>query len=127
MDRAGRLIGKLNVMQDVADPDTRAVAAWAVAAGKKIARHSKARSLVRKTLVVEVEDQVWQRQLATLSQMLLRNLEKALGERLVEALDFRPMPARRPQERADTARPGGDRIEDPVLAMLYRRARGNGS
>ena len=127
MDRAGRLIGKLNVMQDVADPEARAVAAWKVAAGKKIARHTKARKLVRSTLVVEVEDLVWQRQLATLSRILLGNLEKALGERLVNEIDFRPMPARRPQERAESARADKDRIEDPVLAMLYRRARGNGS
>ena len=114
-------------MPDVADQEARALAAWPVAAGKKIARYTKARKLVRGTLVVEVEDPVWQRQLATLSQMLLRNLEKALGAQIVAALDFRPMTARRPPERAASARADADRVEDPVLDMLYRRARGNGS
>ena len=47
-------------------PRLRACAAWKVAAGKKIAEHTRATRLVRGSLVVEVEDQVWQRQLTTL-------------------------------------------------------------
>jgi predicted nucleic acid-binding Zn ribbon protein len=127
MERAGRLIGKLNVMPDAAAREARAKAAWTVAAGKKIARHTRATALVRSTLVVEVGDAVWQRQLAMLSRILLTNLEKALGEALVTDIDFRPMPARRPPERAESARADADRIEDPVLAMLYRRSRGSGA
>jgi predicted nucleic acid-binding Zn ribbon protein len=124
MERAGRLFGKSRLMSQVADPETRARAAWPVAAGQKVARHTRATSLVRSTLVVEVGDAVWQRQLSTLRYALLRNLAKELGEALVTEIDFRPMPARRQPQRAESARPANpDNIEDPVLAMLYDRSR----
>jgi predicted nucleic acid-binding Zn ribbon protein len=127
MERAGRLIGKLKL--DVDDPELRARAAWKVAAGKKIAEHTRAVALVRGALVVEVEDQIWQRQLKTLSVFLLRNLEKALGEPLVTDIDFRPMPRRREPQRAEKARGSDDvreDVQDPVLNMLYRQSRKRG-
>ena len=123
MERAGRLIGKLKLNID--DPELRARSAWKVAAGKKIAEHTRAVALVRGSLVVEVEDQVWQRQLKTLCGFLLRNLEKVLGEPLVADIDFRPMPRRREPQRAETAR-GSEAVQDPVLDMLYRQSRKRG-
>jgi predicted nucleic acid-binding Zn ribbon protein len=123
MERAGRLIGKLKLKMD--DPELRARAAWNVAAGKKIAEHTRATALVRGSLVVEVEDQIWQRQLKTLSGFLVRNLEKALGEVLVTDIDFRPMPKRREPQRAARAR-GSEDVQDPVLDMLYRQSRKRG-
>jgi predicted nucleic acid-binding Zn ribbon protein len=110
------------------DPEVRARAAWNAAAGKKIALHTRAASLVRDTLVVEVEDIVWQRQLNTLRHFLLRNLHRILGEPLVREIDFRPMPAaRRGPQSAVSARifstDEGSGIEDPILALLYRQAR----
>ena len=123
MERAGRLIGKLKLNID--DPELRARAAWNVAAGKKIAEHTRAVALVRGSLVVEVEDQIWQRQLKTLSGFLVRNLEKALGEALVTDIDFRPMPKRREPQRAQRAR-GREDVEDPMLDMLYRQSRKRG-
>ena len=85
------------------DPELRACAAWKVAAGKKIAEHTRATALVRGSLIVEVEDQIWQRQLTTLSRFLVSNLEKALGEALVTDIDFRPMPRRSEPQRAETS------------------------
>jgi predicted nucleic acid-binding Zn ribbon protein len=123
MERAGRLIGKLKLNVD--DPELRACAAWKVAAGKKIAEHTRATALVRGKLVVQVEDQIWQRQLNTLSQALLRNLEKALGEALVTDIDFRPMPRRREPQRAERAI-GRESVMDPVLDILYRQSRKKG-
>jgi predicted nucleic acid-binding Zn ribbon protein len=129
MERAGRLIPKLKLSADLSDPATRARAAWALAAGPKIARHTQAISLVRGKLIVEVEDYTWQRQLATLEHFLLRNLREALGETIVESLDFRPMPRnpeRRMPQMAETSRPTGDireRIDDPVLAWNYRQSK----
>jgi len=119
MERAGRLIGKLK-LPEMSDPETRARAAWAMAAGKKIAEHTRATVLVRDTLVVEVEDYVWQKNLATLERFLIENLAKAMGEAVVKKLDLRPMPRRRAPQRAETARPDGERIDDPVLDLLYR-------
>ena len=121
MERAGRLIGKMKLSPGVTDPETRARAAWAVAAGKKIAERTRPASLVRGMLVVEVEDIVWQRQLNTLRHFLLRNLHKELGEALVTEIDFRPMPRRLAPQRAATARPI-EGIQDPVLGMLYRQS-----
>jgi len=128
MERAGSLIGKLKLSPRVADPETRARAAWTLAAGKKIANHSLASALVRGTLVVEVEDIVWQKQLNTLRHFLLRNLKEALGDDLVTAIDFRPMPKRMKPQRAASAR-GVDSngIQDPVMAMLYRQSKKQGT
>ena len=136
MERAGRLIGKLKLSPGVADPELRACAAWGAAAGPKIARHTTAVSLVRGTLVIEVADYAWQRQLATLQEFLLRNLAKILGEAVVTGLDFRPATPRRQPQRADNARAvrspepprklasdPAERIEDPVLELLYRQSR----
>src|SRR5258708_22045361 len=89
MERAGRLIGKMKLSPGVADPEARARAAWPVAAGKKIAEHTRATVLVRGALVVAVEDLVWQRQLNALRHFLLRNLREALGQHTVTHIHFR--------------------------------------
>ena len=124
MERAGSLIGKLKLSPETADPETRARAAWGLAAGKKIAAHTLASALVRGTLVVEVEDMVWQKQLNTLRHFLLRNLKEALGGDVVKEIDFRPMPPRRKPQRAESARrPESNGIQDPVMAMLYRKSK----
>jgi Dna[CI] antecedent, DciA len=138
MDHAGRLIPKMNLPSGLHDPEQRARAAWPRAAGKVVASHTRVRSLVRGTLVVEVGDYVWQRQLSTLTQCLLRNLEKELAEPLVTGIDFRPMrhmPVRREPQMATSSRressqiPGQIRgqipsqIKDPVLALLYERSK----
>jgi hypothetical protein len=127
MQRAASLLGKLKMPTGSGTPEERARAAWAVAAGPKIARHTLAVLLVRGTLVIEVSDIVWQRQLNTLRHFLLRNLAEILGEVLVTGIDFRSMPKRRGPQRADVAQPV-EGIGDPVLALLYsqkkRRERG---
>jgi len=126
MQRAGRLIGKLKLARDLVDPEARARAAWPVAAGKYAADHTRATALVRGSLIVEVEDMVWQRQLARLKPFLLRNLSQTLGEALVTDLDLRPMPRRILPQPAVVSRPAGnpgERVEDPVLDLLYRQSR----
>jgi predicted nucleic acid-binding Zn ribbon protein len=128
MERAGSLIGKLKLSPEMANLETRARAAWALAAGKKIAAHTLAAALVRGTLVVEVEDMVWQKQLNTLRHFLLRNLKEALGGDLVKEIDFRPMPPRRKPQRAESARRvDSNGIQDPVMAMLYRQSKKAGT
>lgn len=125
MQRAATLLGKLKLPAACDVPEQRARAAWALAAGPKIARHTLAVALVRGTLVVEVSDLVWQKQLHALRHFLLRNLSEILGEPLVTDLDFRPMPPRRAPQRAEAAW-GADGITDPVLAMLYARSKKQG-
>ena len=71
---------------------------------------------------------MWQKQLNTLRHFLLRNLKEALGEGVVTEIDFRPMPARRKPQRAETARRvDANGIEDPVMAMLYRQSKKRGT
>jgi predicted nucleic acid-binding Zn ribbon protein len=129
MKRAGSLIGTLKLSSGHGDAEVRARAAWEPAAGKNIARHTLAASLVRGTLIVEVEDMLWQQNLNKLRSALLRNLAEILGEPLVTELAFRPMPRRIGPQRAVAARPAlhpGDEsgaIHDPVLAALYRQSR----
>jgi hypothetical protein len=124
MERAGRLLGKLKLSSAMADAETRARAAWSVAAGKKVAAHTRATALVRDTLIVEVEDYIWQQQLATLERFFIANLAEALGEKIVAKLDLRPMPRRRAPQRAETAHPSdAETIQDPVMDLLYRQSK----
>jgi hypothetical protein len=121
MQRAGSLIRKLKLPAGSDSPENRAKAAWKLAAGDKIERYTVAVSLVRGTLVVEVSDMIWQRNLYGFRYTLLGNLEEILGERLVTALDFRPMIQRRGPQVAETVRPDG--IADPVMSLLYSQSK----
>jgi predicted nucleic acid-binding Zn ribbon protein len=127
MQPAGSLFLKVKLPRGLSDRETRARAAWAVAVGKRIARYARATMLVRDTLIVEVEDMVWQRQLNTMRPLLLHNLNEALGEALVADIAFRHVPPRIKPQMASSARPDtrndeADSIADPVMRMLYRRS-----
>jgi hypothetical protein len=121
MQRAASLVRKLKLPAGSDNAEERAKAAWKLAAGAKIERHTLAASLVRTTLVIEVGDIIWQRQLHALRHFLLRNLADILGEPLVTDLDFRPMPPRRKPQPAVALRADG--IADPVLALLYQQSK----
>jgi len=128
MERAGRLFANMDFPTQLEEAETRARAAWPIAAGKKIARYTRATTLVRDTLIVEVSDAVWQRQLSTLRHFLLSNLARELGRGVVNEIDFRPMPKPRPPQAALNARPGVapvEGIEDPVMGLLYKRSQGS--
>src|SRR5579871_827056 len=94
MQRAGSLVGKLKFPKGMSDREARARAAWKAAVGPRIVRYTRATMLVRDTLVVEVEDMVWQKQLATMCPLLVHNINQALGEAVVKDIDFRRVPAR---------------------------------
>jgi predicted nucleic acid-binding Zn ribbon protein len=101
-----------------------AVEAWQAAVGPKIARHTRALALHQDRLVVEVGDEVWQRQLSTLRKPLLGRLAEVLGRVVVRDIEFRvavpKMPPRRAEPQpADEA----DGIQDPVLRTIFRASR----
>ena len=128
MERASKFIRLLNLPEGAISVDELACAAWPEAVGKKIAAHTRAAKLVRKRLVVEVEDAVWQKQLFTLSPLIIRNLVKVLGPGIIEDINFRILPRRREPQRAMQAVPGlfadeAEGIEDPVMRSIYRAAR----
>lgn len=120
------MIAKLKLPAGSVSPEDLARAAWPVAVGKKIASHTRATSLVRSCLVVEVEDAVWQRQLFALRWQILRKLEEIVGPSLVTEIEFRiAVPRRLPQraERPAAAEDDADRIEDPLLRRIYKDKR----
>ncbi len=129
MERAGRLLGKLNRSTQVMTGEELARAAWPQAVGKKIAKYTAATRLVRKCLVVEVQDIVWQRQLNTLRRQILNNLKEVVGPDIVEDLELRPMTPRRMPQRAESIRQDAvpaddaDAIADPMLRSMYKTNR----
>ncbi|MCL5743933.1 MAG: DUF721 domain-containing protein, partial [Acidobacteria bacterium] len=80
MERASRLFGKIEFPGDTTISEALARAAWPVAVGRRIAEHAHAIRMVRTSLIVEVEDAVWQKQLFTLRHQILSKLRANLGE-----------------------------------------------
>ena len=129
MERASRLITKLPAGENSIDSDALVRTAWPLAVGKKIAARTRPARMVRTRLIVEVEDAIWRKQLFTLSRQILTNLERHLGQGVIEELEFRVMPLRRDAQRARVAQPAAaapdeaDEIADPVLRNIYKCAR----
>ena len=125
MERASRFLGKLTGPIDI---DDLARAAWPLAVGKRVAARTRPARMVRTRLIVEVEDPIWKKQLFGLSGQILTNLERHLGQGIVEDLEFRVMPPRRDAQRAVVAQPAlpfdeADEITDPTMRNMYKLAR----
>lgn len=125
MDRAAKLIARMKIPGGPS-PEELARAAWPLAVGKVIARHTRAVGLAGGDLLVEVEDESWRRQLRPLERQILKNLREILGPQAVTGIRFRwsiPQPG---PARASTNQAAGDEadaIPDPVFRRLYRRQR----
>jgi len=126
MERASKVLGKLNLPEGTVTQEAMVCAVWASAVGKKIAAHSRAVKMVRSHLIVEVEDAVWQRQLFVLRHQIGRKIEETIGAGIVEDIEFRVSPRRIGPARAQhsMAQPDeADDIADPVLRSLYKASR----
>jgi Dna[CI] antecedent, DciA len=130
MERASRLLGKIPLPRETYGPEGLACAAWPEAVGKKIAAHAHAAKMVRTSLIVEVEDEIWRMQLYGLRFQILSNLCRQIGKGFVEEIEFRVVPRRREPQRAksSTGKPlpmfdDAERIDDPGLRRLYRADR----
>jgi predicted nucleic acid-binding Zn ribbon protein len=128
MDQASRIIAQWTGVSDVISHERIACGSWRKAVGKKVALRTRALKLVRDTLVVEVEDEIWRKHLWSLRYQILRNLEKALGPEIVTAVELRVMPPRfgpQREEGAAIAMPLDDAesIADPGLRRIYKAAR----
>ncbi len=130
MERALKTIVKLRLSQDPAAREKIACRAWPLAVGKKVANHTRALRLVRGTLIVEVEDAVWQRQLHTLRPQILSRLCETAGPALVEDVEFRiGAPRRMPAREERGANPQrklwdeAEAIPDPSLRRNYEISR----
>ncbi len=133
MERAARLIHKNKYSRQILTDDELVRAAWPHAVGKAIAAHTSNLRLVRTTLVVEVEDSIWQRQLHALTFQIVERLRKIIGNQDIQDVEFRiGVPRRQPQRAeslhwettlSDDPEREAERIEDPVLRKLYRISR----
>jgi hypothetical protein len=132
MERAGRIIGKLQIKPvEVAGVKTYHLAprAWTAAVGKTIAAHTRPVFLDGSTLIVEVEDLVWKAQLTALHGDILPRIEKIAGSGMVRRIEFRVAAPRRMPMLAKAATAGAgtldesDSIIDPVMRRVYRTAR----
>lgn len=127
MERIGRSLAKLKLADSVSQDDL-ACAAWSAAVGPRLARYAWARALVRGTLIVDVEDAIWQKQLFHLRLHILGKLIGILGDGIVRDLEFRVATPRRPPQPAQSlsetkSSDEADRIEHPTLRMIYKQAR----
>src|SRR5580704_15253310 len=94
MKQASRLLATFDNLRGSCEAGDIVCAAWNPAVGKKVAERTRASKLVRETLVVEVEDWLWQRNLMGMSRQILKNLEKAVGPSMVTDVEFRVIPPR---------------------------------
>jgi predicted nucleic acid-binding Zn ribbon protein len=127
MERAARLIKSKKVSPELVSDEDIVRAVWTCAVGKTIASHTSRLKLVRKNLVVEVEDVVWQRQLFGLSRQIVDRIQKLTGSDLVQEVEFRiGIPRREPQraeQRHSQTQDEADSIQDPVMRRIYERSR----
>lgn len=134
MERAARLIKKEKISGEILSDEDIARAVWPSAVGKGIAVHTSRIKLVRTTLVVEVEDAIWQKQLHALTAQILNRLRKLTGSTAIQDVEFRiEIPRRQPQraesrernldEAIGIAGDEAERIQDPVLKKIYRLSR----
>jgi predicted nucleic acid-binding Zn ribbon protein len=127
MERAGKSLAKLK-LSDAISQDDLARAAWPVAVGKRIAAHASAKTLVRGSLIVEVEDGIWQKQLFYLRFQILAKLQEVVGAGVITDVEFRiATPRRPPQPALSLNEPKqldeADGIADPGMRMVYKQAR----
>jgi predicted nucleic acid-binding Zn ribbon protein len=129
MERAGKALAKLKLF-DAISADQLAFAAWPAAVGERIAAHAGPKALVRGSLVVEVEDAVWQKQLFHLRFDILAKLSEVLGSGIITDLEFRiaTVTPRRPPQSAQShskiaPADDADSIQDPVMRILYKQSR----
>jgi hypothetical protein len=127
MERVGKILAKIK-NSDTISPEELARAAWLATVGKRIAAKASPKALVRGSLVIEVEDAIWQKQLFHLRYDILAKLTSVIGGGIVTGLEFRIAIPRRPPQTAQShgesaSLDEADGIEDPVLRILYKQAR----
>jgi predicted nucleic acid-binding Zn ribbon protein len=130
MDRAGKFIRGLKLGADSLSSEELVRAAWPYAVGSRIAAHARPVSVRRlengPQLVVEVEDDVWQSQLETMTGQILPRLREIAGRENVESIEFRLGVPRRMPQRAGQSRSvpdEADGIADPILRRVYKTSR----
>lgn len=124
MERAGSLLARLRLAGVELSLEERIQGAWVQAVGKRIAGHARAGALAGSLLIVEVDDEVWQRQLSFLGDQILARLNQTLGGQMVSRIQFRlSLPRRMPQRATTACGDEAEAIADAGLRMAYRLSR----
>jgi hypothetical protein len=137
MERAARVVNSSKITGKILTDDELARAVWPAAVGKIIAAHTSRLRVVRNTLVVEVADATWQKQLFGLSRQILDRVQRASGSQVISEIEFRVGIPRREPQRADGSRSPlasvsnqatnpvdeAEEIRDAVLKKVYRLSR----
>ena len=131
MNQASRIIARWDGASELISREKIACGSWKKAVGKKIAVRTRAVRLMGSTLVVEVEDDIWRKNLRSLRYQILRNLERAVGPEMVDDIQFVVVPPRIPPGRAGAenlelvleAVDDADAIADPGMRRIYKAAR----
>lgn len=129
MEQASRILARSKGLSKVIDNEQVACGAWAGVVGKRLAHFSRASKLVRERLVVDVDDETWRESLNGLRYQILRKLEEAIGEGIVEDIYFRVMPPRFTAQKQTGATlfdsattDDAASISDPGLRRIYRQS-----
>jgi hypothetical protein len=133
MERAAKVLKDSKPARRIIGDEDVARGLWPTAVGKVITRHTGKITLVRSTLVIQVEDAVWQKQLHSLSGQIIDRMQKLMGSTAITALEFRiGVPKRQPQRAESTSGSAAatgapvdeaDEIQDPVLKKVYQISR----
>ena len=94
--------------------------AWKHAVGETLNAHAQAETLRGDRLVVVVEDKIWQRQLEQMRDQFLFRLNKVLGRRVVNVLEFRIAP-----EKFAVKKPAADKSATPTIPIELVSAAAN--
>jgi hypothetical protein len=99
--------------------EAAAIVAWRRVAGEALREQAVPFRLYRKTLIIAVTDQTWQKQLAAMSGQLLFRLNSLLGQAVVTYIEFRIDPKSVRAARSAARRSAADR-EDQERRALQR-------
>lgn len=100
MERVGRLIARLK-SKSALQPDELVAAAWPAAVGKRLAARTRVAGFRDGTVTVEVEDELWQRNLAGLKGQILANMSRLTGLDLARDIRFTLAVPKRPPIREE--------------------------
>jgi predicted nucleic acid-binding Zn ribbon protein len=98
--------------------------AWSRAAGDGLRRHAIPFRLFQKTLVVSVADNIWQKQMRSMSAELVSRINRLLGREVVDTIEFRidPTAVERVRAKMQTEQSPRDHSMEPIPADLISAA-----
>jgi predicted nucleic acid-binding Zn ribbon protein len=125
MLRAAKVLSKMKLAKAGVSSERLAVPSWAQTVGKTIARHSRAVGIFEGTLVVDVEDAIWEKNLRLLEPQIMAKLTAVVGPGKVRNIRFKLAIPKRTAQREDNLHSADEanQIQDPILRHIYIQSR----